>query len=52
MIGRLELLRTREAARARLGPKFDVRDYHERVLAAGPMPMEVMSRMIADWPGG
>lgn len=52
MIGRLELLRTREAARKRLGPKFDVRDYHERVLAAGPMPMEVMSRMIANWQGG
>jgi uncharacterized protein (DUF885 family) len=52
MIGRLELIRTREAARARLGPKFDVRDYHERVLAAGPMPMEVMSRMIGDWRGG
>jgi uncharacterized protein (DUF885 family) len=52
MIGRLELLRTREAAHARLGARFDVRDYHERVLAAGPMPMEVMSRMIAGWQGG
>lgn len=52
MIGRLELLRTREAASKRLGARFDVRDYHERVLAAGPMPMEVMSRMIGDWQGG
>ena len=52
MVGRLELLRAREAARARLGAKFDVRDYHERVLAAGPVPMEVMSRMIGDWRGG
>lgn len=52
MIGRLELLRVREAARTRLGARFDVRDYHERILAAGPMPMEVLSRMIADWPGG
>jgi uncharacterized protein (DUF885 family) len=48
----VEFLRTREAARARLGAKFDVRDYHERVLAAGPMPMEVMRRMVADWQGG
>jgi uncharacterized protein (DUF885 family) len=52
MVGRLEFLRARETAHARLGAKFDVRDYHERVLAAGPMPMEVMSRMIADWQGG
>ena len=52
MIGRLELLRARDAARARLGARFDVRDYHELVLAAGPMPMEAMSRMVADWKGG
>jgi uncharacterized protein (DUF885 family) len=51
MIGRLELLRAREAARARLGARFDVRDYHQRVLAAGPMPMEVMRRMVGDWQG-
>lgn len=47
MIGRLELLRTRDAARKRLGGAFDVRDWHEKVLAAGPMPMEVLSRTMA-----
>jgi len=49
MVGRLEFLRLREAARARLGPRFDVRDYHELVLAAGPMPMEAMARLVGDW---
>lgn len=44
MVGRLELLRAREAARKRLGAGFDVRDWHERVLAAGPIPMEVLAR--------
>jgi len=44
MIGRLELLRTREAARKRLGAAYDVRDWHEKVLAAGPMPMEVLAQ--------
>lgn len=44
MVGRLELLRTREAAKRRLGARFDVRDWHEQVLAAGPMPMEVLAR--------
>jgi uncharacterized protein (DUF885 family) len=52
MVGRLALLKAREAARARLGAKFDVRDFHERVLAAGPMPMQVVERMTADWQGG
>jgi uncharacterized protein (DUF885 family) len=47
MIGRIELMRTREAARRRLGSAFDVRDYHERVLRAGPMPMEVLARTMA-----
>jgi uncharacterized protein (DUF885 family) len=51
MVGRLEFLRLREAARARLGPRFDVRDYHELVLAAGPMPMETVARMVGDWKG-
>ena len=49
MVGRLALLKAREAARARLGARFDVRDFHERVLAAGPMPMQVVERMTAEW---
>jgi len=52
MVGRLEFLRAREAARSRLGAKFDVRDYHELILAAGPMPMEVVARRVAAWQGG
>lgn len=44
MVGRLELLRVREAARRRLGDAFDVRDWHEAVLRAGPVPMEVLAR--------
>lgn len=44
MVGRLELMRAREAAKAKLGAAFDVRDFHERVLGAGPMPMEVLAR--------
>ena len=51
MVGRLEFLRAREAARTRLGARFDVRDFHELVLAAGPMPMEAVARLAADWQG-
>lgn len=43
MVGRLELLRTRAAARARQGDSFDIRDWHEAVLRAGPMPLEVLA---------
>jgi uncharacterized protein (DUF885 family) len=45
MVGRIELLRTREAARRRLGGGFDVRDFHEAVLRSGPMPMEALARV-------
>lgn len=45
MVGRLELLRVREATRRRLGAAFDVRDYHEAVLRAGPVPMEALARV-------
>ena len=44
MVGRLELIRVREAAHKRLGDAFDVRDWHEAVLRAGPVPMEVLAR--------
>ncbi|HZZ31269.1 MAG TPA: DUF885 domain-containing protein [Phenylobacterium sp.] len=44
MVGRLELIRVREAARKRQGDAFDVRDWHEAVLRAGPVPMEVLAR--------
>ncbi len=52
MVGRIAFLKAREAARARLGARFDVRDFHERVLAAGPAPMQVVARMTQDWQGG
>ncbi len=51
MVGRLEFLRAREEARARLGARFDIRDYHELILAAGPMPMEVVAQRVAAWTG-
>jgi uncharacterized protein (DUF885 family) len=44
MVGRLELIRVREAARKRQGAAFDIRDWHEAVLRAGPVPMDVLSR--------
>jgi uncharacterized protein (DUF885 family) len=47
MVGRLEIVRTREARKARLGAAYDIRDFHEDVLRAGPVPMEVLARTFA-----
>ncbi|WP_245829015.1 DUF885 domain-containing protein [Sphingomonas dokdonensis] len=42
----------REDARKAMGDRFDVRDYHDLVLASGPMPMSVLQAATKAWAGG
>lgn len=49
MIGRLEIMRLREQARAALGPKFDVRTFHDRVLEDGTVPLAQLRVKIQRW---
>ncbi|TDQ04315.1 DUF885 domain-containing protein [Labedaea rhizosphaerae] len=49
MVGRLELQRMRRAAEAKLGEKFDVKDFHDVVLSTGPLPMSVLADVVAQW---
>lgn len=48
-IGHLEFVRLREMARAKLGPRFDLRGFHDEVLRSGAMPLEVLARFVEDW---
>lgn len=48
-IGELKFRELREAATAKLGPKFDVRDYHRQVLNTGALPMDVLDAKIRGW---
>src|ERR1700721_1338524 len=48
-IGQLEILRLREHARAELGPRFDIKAFHDVVLEAGAMPLDVLGRRIDAW---
>jgi len=48
-IGHVEIVRLREQARGRLGARFDLRGFHEVVLAGGAMPLEVLERVVDDW---
>ncbi len=48
-VGHLEFVRLREAARARLGPRFDLRGFHDAVLKGGPLPLEVLAQVVDDW---
>lgn len=46
MVGQLKIAELRERAKKALGPKFDIRDFHEAVLANGMMPLEVLEQVI------
>lgn len=48
-IGQLKILELRERARTRLGPRFDLRDFHDRVLSNGSLPLEVLDPVVERW---
>ncbi|WP_199441298.1 DUF885 domain-containing protein [Umezawaea beigongshangensis] len=49
MVGRLEIQRIRAAAEEKLGSSFDVRAFHDLVLAGGPLPLAVLDGVVAEW---
>ena len=48
-IGQLKLLELRERAKAALGDKFDIRGFHDTILATGAVPLEILERTADDW---
>jgi uncharacterized protein (DUF885 family) len=48
-VGMLKILELRERAKAALGPKFDIRQFHNQVLTVGSLPMVLLERVIDDW---
>jgi len=48
-IGQLELLRLRREARDRLGPRFDVRRFHDAVLGVGAIGLVTLGTVIESW---
>ncbi|MCH8683932.1 DUF885 domain-containing protein [Pedomonas mirosovicensis] len=49
LIGKTEILRAREAAKAELGDKFDIRAFHDVVLGSGPVPLDIMKENVQNW---
>ena len=47
MVGATQIRAVREQARQRLGARFDVREFHDLVLRSGPVPLDVLSEMVA-----
>jgi uncharacterized protein (DUF885 family) len=49
MIGRLEIVRLRREAEARLGEHFDIRRFHDAVLGGGMLPLDALADRIERW---
>ena len=48
-VGMLKILELREKAKAELGPKFSLAQFHNQVLSNGALPLELLQRVIDDW---
>lgn len=49
MVGRLKLLELREKARAKLGDRFDLREFHDVLLLGGALPLELLEGRVDRW---
>jgi uncharacterized protein (DUF885 family) len=48
-IGMLKVLELREKAKRALGPRFDLRTFHDAVLRHGAMPLDVLERVVDNY---
>ena len=48
-IGMIKILSLREAAKTKLGDKFDIREYHDVIISSGPVPLSIMEERVDAW---
>ena len=49
MIGKLKIMELRSKAQAELGDDFDYRGFHDAVLTAGPVPLDILQENVDAW---
>ncbi|MCU1343723.1 MAG: hypothetical protein JWN92_3146, partial [Candidatus Acidoferrum typicum] len=48
-IGQLKILELRTLAEKELGPKFDIRAFHDVVLRNGSIPLNILEEQVREW---
>ena len=46
MLGQLKIVELREKARAALGSRFEIREFHNVVLGAGVVPLTMLKQVV------
>jgi uncharacterized protein (DUF885 family) len=48
-IGQLKIRELRARAQQQLGPRFDIRKFHDEILSAGSLPMDMLDARVDGW---
>ena len=48
-MGQLKILELRERAKKELGPKFDIKSFHDEILDGGAMPLDLLEERVNRW---
>jgi uncharacterized protein (DUF885 family) len=48
-LGQLKIIELRERARKELGPKFDIRTFHDEILSGGGLPLDMLDARTTQW---
>ena len=48
-VGQQKFAALRAEAEKKLGPRFDLRGFHDEILRNGPLPFDVLDAQVADW---
>lgn len=49
MVGKIKIVELRERAKAEMGDAFDIREFHDVIIASGPVPLSIMEERVSTY---